>query len=146
MKLLIVVLLLIVPAVVMAQPKATAAARAEAELRAIEETRRQAIKNGDEKTLNSIYADDFTAIAGNGTVINKQQLMAVFRRNDPSTNFTTDEITIRIFGSTALFTGRLTGRKTNGEVVSSSRFSHLFVKRGRKWQCVAGQSTPAAQS
>jgi ketosteroid isomerase-like protein len=123
----------------------SAAKRVEGELRALEDARRLAIKNGDEKTLNAIYADDFSAITGAGTVIDKQQLMAVFRRNDASISFTTDEISVRYFGSTAVFTGRLTGRTGAGEIVSMSRFSHLFVKRHGKWQCVAGQSTPIAR-
>src|SRR5215510_7798335 len=105
------------------------AVRIEAELKQIEETRRQAIKNGDEKTLDQIYADDFSAIAGSGQIVNKQQLLAVFKRNDPSITFTTDEISVRVFGSTALFTGRLTGRSADGQVISSSRFTHVFLKR-----------------
>lgn len=121
---------------------ATDNTKIENELKQIEETRRRAIKDGDEKTLDQIYADDFTAIAGNGQIINKKQLMAVFKRNDPSIAFTTDEITVRTFGNTALFVARLTGRSSNGEVVSSSRFTHVFVKRSGKWKCVSGQSTP----
>jgi ketosteroid isomerase-like protein len=113
----------------------------EQELRKIEELRRQAIKQGDMKTLDAIYADDFTAIAGNGQEINKQKLLEVFKRNDPRVEFTTDEIKVRVFGTTAIFTGRLTGKTKDGEVISASRFSHLFVKRKGKWECVAGQST-----
>ncbi len=117
-------------------------AKVEAELRQIEESRRQAIKDGNEKVLDQIYADDFTAVAGNGQLINKSQLLAVFKRNDPSINFTTDEISVRVFDKTALFVGRLTGRSTRGELVSASRFTHVFVKREGKWRCVAGQATP----
>jgi len=117
-------------------------AKIEAELKQIEETRRQAIKNGDEKTLDQIYADDFSAIAGSGQIVNKQQLLAVFKRNDPSITFTTDEISVRVFGSMVLFVGRLTGRNAQGQVISASRFTHVFLNRDGRWQCVAGQSTP----
>ena len=119
--------------------------KAEQELRALEERRREAIKQGDMKAIDQIYADDFSAIAGSGQVINKEQLMAVFKRNDPSIEFTTDEINVRVFGQTAIFTGRLTGRAPGGEVVSASRFTHFFVKRRGRWQCVAGQSTALAK-
>ena len=114
----------------------------ENELKQLEETRRQAIKQGDEKTLDEIYADDFSAIAGNGQIINKAQLLAVFKRNDPTVAFTTDEISVRVFGDTVIFVGRLTGRAAGGDVVSASRFTHVFVKRAGKWRCIAGQSTP----
>lgn len=114
----------------------------EQQLRAIEEKRREAVKTGDFKTLGDIYAEDFTAIAGNGSVINRETLFGVFRRNDPSVIFTTDEISVRIFGKTAIFSGRLTGKTSAGETVSSGRFTHFFVKRKGKWMCVHGQSTP----
>lgn len=118
--------------------------KAERQLREIEETRRQAIKQGDMKTLEGIYANDFSAIAGSGQIINKELLLAVFKRNDPSVTFTTDEINVRFFGQTAVFTGRLTGKASSGETISASRFTHIFVKRSGRWQCIAGQSTPIA--
>jgi ketosteroid isomerase-like protein len=120
----------------------TTAERAQTELLALEEKRRQAIKEGDARTLDQIYGDDFSAIAGNGQVINKEQLMSVLKRNDPRNNFTTDEIKVRVFGDTAVFTGRLIGRTIDGTVISAARFTHVFVKRSGRWQCVAGQSTP----
>lgn len=113
----------------------------EQELRRIEEARREAIRKGDMKTLAAIYADDFSAIGGNGQILNKQQLFDVFKRNNPEIIFTTDEISVRVFGQTAIFTGRLTGRTADGKPLSASRFTHFFVKRSGRWQCVAGQST-----
>jgi len=121
--------------------KSGPAGKAEQELKQIEEARRQAIAKGDFKSLNEIYADDFSGIIGNGRLINREQLFAIFKNNDPGVTFTTDEISVRLFGETALFTGRLVGKTSDGEVVTASRFSHLFVKRHGKWQCVAGQST-----
>jgi ketosteroid isomerase-like protein len=118
-----------------------AADSVESELLEIEEARRKAIKEHDEKTLNLIYADDFTAITGTAQVVNKQQLMAVFKNVDPAIAFTTDEIAVRVFSDAAVFTGRLTGRNAAGETVSASRFTHVFVKRDGRWQCVAGQAT-----
>lgn len=97
------------------------------------------------KTLDAIYADDFAGIVGTGRIINKEQLMAVFKRNDPSLVFTTDENSIRVFDKRAIFTGRLTGKTVDEETVFSSRFTHIFIKRKGKWQCVAGQSKSIAK-
>jgi ketosteroid isomerase-like protein len=113
----------------------------EQELLALEKSRSQAIKNGDMNLLDRIYADDFIGIAGNGQVIDKSQLLEVFKRNDPQVVFTTDEIKVRVYGRTAIFTGRLIGKAPSGAVVLASRFTHVFVKRSGRWQCVAGQST-----
>lgn len=119
--------------------------KAEQELRQIEQARSEAIKQGDMKTLDSIYADDFSGIVGTGQIINKEQLMAVFKRNDPRIVFATDEINIRVFERTAIFTGLLTGKTVEGQTIFASRFMHIFVKRKGKWQCVAGQSTSIAR-
>ena len=118
--------------------------KAERQLRLIEEDRRKAIKDGDIQTLDRIYAHDFSAIAASGQIITKEQLFTVFRRNDPTLEFTTDEISVRIFGNTAIFRGRLIGKSKDGQVRLASRFTHVFVKRDGRWQCVAGQSTAIA--
>jgi ketosteroid isomerase-like protein len=116
-------------------------AKVEQKLRQIEETRREAIRIGDFKTLDDIYADDFSGIVGNGQIITKEQLFAVFKRNNSEIVFTTDEISVRVYKKTAIFSGRLMGKTPDGKIVSASRFTHFFVKRGRRWQCVYGQST-----
>jgi catechol 2,3-dioxygenase-like lactoylglutathione lyase family enzyme len=113
------------------------------ELRALEERRREAIRQGDRAALEAIYADEFQGVVGNGAVIDKATLLGVLTRPTPGVTFTTTEITVKpVSAGTALFTGRLTGKLADGTVVSDARFTHLFVERGGRWQCVAGQSTP----
>lgn len=129
-----------------ADKQSGAMSKAEEELRELERTRSRAIREGDMKTLDAIYADDFSGIVGTGQVINKEQLLAVFKRNDPSLHFTTDEINIRVFNETAVFTGRLAAITGSGVVAFASRFTHVFVKRDGRWQCVAGQSTVIAKT
>jgi ketosteroid isomerase-like protein len=119
--------------------------RVEEELKRIEELRRKAIKEGDMKTLDGIYADDFAGIVGNGQEITKPQLMEVFKRTNPQVEFTTDEIKVRLLGTAAIFRGRLTGRTADGGVISAARFTHVFARRKGKWVCVAGQSTVIAK-
>jgi ketosteroid isomerase-like protein len=119
-----------------------AAAAVVDELRAIEDARRDAIKRHDFDALARIYAPGFVAVAGNGEVIDRARLFSVFRQTDPALTFTTDEIRVLEFGTTAVFLGRLTARNAAGDVVASSRFSHTFVRDDGQWRCVYGQSTP----
>ena len=113
------------------------------ELRGLEERRRAAIRQGDRASLETIYADDFQGVVGNGQVIDRATLVTVLTRPTPGITFTTTEIVIKpIADGTALFTGRLTGKDASGSVVSDARFTHLFVERAGRWQCIAGQSTP----
>src|SRR6185436_18127597 len=76
-------------------------------------------------------------------VIDRATLLSVLTRPTPGITFTTTEIVIKpIADGTALFTGRLTGKDASGAVVSDARFTHLFVERAGRWQCITGQSTP----
>ena len=118
----------------------------DSELLALEESRRAAIKAQDIATLEKIYAPSFVAVAGNGQLIDRATLFAVFKRNDPSLSFVTDEIRIVAEGDTAVFFGRLTGRTPEGKMAFASRFSHVFVRKHGKWLCIAGQSTPLPAS
>jgi ketosteroid isomerase-like protein len=118
-----------------------AAATTEEDLRAIEETRRDAIARQDFEVLRRIYAPEFVAIAGNGAVIDRDRLFGLFRAVDRSLAFSVDEIRVIDLGDTALFLGRLVAR-SGEKTVSSARFSHTFVRKNGQWQCVYGQSTP----
>jgi len=120
----------------------TSWASTEDELRQIEEQRRAAIQAKDVGTLNRIYAPSFVAIAVNGQLINRAQLFRVFMQADPSLSFKTDEIKVVDHGDTAVFFGRLTASNPAGKIVFATRFSHVFVREGGTWVCIAGQSTP----
>src|ERR1044071_8112804 len=85
---------LAVPSLVFAQ--ASRESQAEAELRRIEEARSQAIKQGDLKTLDGIYADDFNGIVANARVLNKAELFEIFKATDPQ--FVDGEDELRIGG------------------------------------------------
>jgi ketosteroid isomerase-like protein len=112
------------------------------ELIALEGTRREAIRRHDFTRLEQIYDPAFVAVAGNGQIIDRAQLFAVFRQADPAITYATSEPQVHVSGPTAVFIGRLIARSASGDTLSDARFSHVFVKRGREWRCIAGQSTP----
>jgi ketosteroid isomerase-like protein len=114
------------------------------ELQQIEEQRREAIRAKDFATLARIYAPGFVAVAGNGQFVDRDRLFAVFAQTDPAIVFTTDEVRVVERGDSAVFFGRLVARRADGTLVSAGRFSHVFVRDGRGWVCIAGQSTPLA--
>lgn len=120
----------------------TSFADTNADLRAMEEARRAAIKAKDFATLEKIYAPEFLAVAGNGQIIDRATLFKVFGNADPSISFTTDEIRVLDSGDTAVFFGRLTGKTADGKTAFASRFTHVFVRRKGAWVCISGQSTP----
>jgi ketosteroid isomerase-like protein len=114
----------------------------ESELRAIEETRRAAIKARDFGVLEKIYSPGFIAVGGNGQFVDREGLFRLFGQADASLVFTTDEIRVVGDGDTAVFFGRLKASTADGNTLYVSRFSHVFVRRNGQWTCIAGQSTP----
>jgi ketosteroid isomerase-like protein len=106
----------------------------------LEAKRRDAIRKGDVDTLKKIYAEDFQGVVGNGSVIDRAELLSIFASTDPKASFDTDELSIRVYETTAVVTGRLTGSAA-GATTSQSRYVHVYVKRPAGWQCVYGQST-----
>jgi ketosteroid isomerase-like protein len=119
-----------------------ARAGVEDELRAIEEQRREAIRAKDFVRLAQIYAPSFRAVAGNGQIIDREQLFRLFASTDTSLQFKTDEVQVVQQGDTAVFFGRLLAHTGDGKPAFASRFSHVFVRQGGQWVCIAGQSTP----
>jgi ketosteroid isomerase-like protein len=92
--------------------------------------------------LNKLYADDFQGITATGYQVDKARLMEVFKLDDPNTKFTIDEMQARVFENTAVVTGRLTGKSAAGELISQSKFIHVYTRQNGQWRIIAGQGTP----
>jgi acetyl esterase/lipase len=108
----------------------------------IEQKRGAAIVKHDMEFLHKLYADDFRGITATGYEVDKTRLMEVFKLDDPNTKFIIDEMQARVFENTAIITGRLTGRTAAGEIISRSKFIHVYLRRGGQWRIIAGQGTP----
>jgi ketosteroid isomerase-like protein len=120
------------------------AADASEALVALEHRRSEAIAAHDEAFLSGLYADDFRGVTALGIDVDKTTLLGVFARADGATRFTLDDLQARLFGDTAVVTGRLTGRDGAGALVSQSRYMHVYVRRGGRWLLVAGEATELA--
>ena len=118
-----------------------ALADAQSELRALEETRRAAIKSQDFDALGRIYSPDFIAVTAEGKFMTRTELFDVFRKSSATLTFDTDQVRIVTSGNTAVFFGRMVAKMADGKTAFASRFSHVFVKRAGTWVCIAGQST-----
>jgi len=129
------------------EPDTAAWSPAERALLDFEKTRSAAIARHDLDALRRMYAAEFRGVTATGYPVDRERLMEVFQRDDPSTVFTIDEITVRVLGQadTAVFTGRLTTKKRDGgEVLGQYRFLHVYVWREGRWQILYGQGTRLA--
>jgi ketosteroid isomerase-like protein len=90
--------------------------------------------------LDRLYAEDFIGIGPSGTVRTKAQVIADFTSGGLRfQSITTDDVQWRIYGDTAVETGRSTmsGQDKDKVVPRDNRFTRVWVKRRGRWQLVA---------
>jgi ketosteroid isomerase-like protein len=141
------------------QPEGDDAGRrqSEREIRELEAEFSQAVVRGDRAFYNRVLADDFTHTSHSGLFKTRAQWLAESKSSDkPDANPGTthydaldvDDLAVRIYGDTAVVTGRTTpkGRNAKGEPMTGQyRFLRVWVKQRGEWQVVAFQGTRIAQ-
>src|SRR6185503_8985677 len=108
-------------------------------IRKLDDERIQAQIGADAVALNRIYADDFIGIGPSGTVRTKPQVISDFTSGGLKfQSITTDDVEVRVYGNTAVETGRSTmiGQDKNKVVPRDNRFTRVWVKLHGKWQLV----------
>jgi ketosteroid isomerase-like protein len=99
----------------------------------------------DYKYFDQVEAEDFIFTDAAGGVTDKKQDMAGEKDcHKTEGTYDVDEAEVRLYGSTAVVTGRVTITRKNKEdklVTRRSRFTDVFVWRDDRWQLVAGHSS-----
>src|SRR5689334_17260176 len=109
-------------------------------IRQLDQERIQAQIGADRVALDRIYADDFIGIGPSGTVRTKPQVLSDFTSGTLKfQSITTDDVQIRVYGNTAVETGRSTmhGQDKNKTVPVDNRFTRVWVKQSGRWRLVA---------
>jgi hypothetical protein len=94
----------------------------------------------DPIALRRIYADDFLGIGPTGVVRNKAEVIADFTTHALTyQSITTAEVRVRVYGNTAVETGRSTmvGQDRGKDVPHENRFTRVWVMMDGRWQLVA---------
>ncbi|AHG88133.1 hypothetical protein J421_0596 [Gemmatirosa kalamazoonensis] len=120
------------------QPRA--ATSTEQAVRQQDERRIRAQITADTVALRRIYADDFLGIGPTGVVRGKADVIADFTSHALTyQSITTAEVRVRVYGSTAVETGRSTmvGRDRGKAVPRENRFTRVWVMKAGRWQLVA---------
>jgi ketosteroid isomerase-like protein len=115
------------------------------EIRKIERELIEAILRRDSAFLNDILADDLSVITPFGDLASKS-MMANFDEKLVNESIVTDEIKIRIYGETAIMTGRATlkSRYANQDLSGQYRLTRVYFKQ-EIWRIVAYQATRIAE-
>ena len=94
----------------------------------------------DTVALRRIYADDFLGIGPTGVVRTKAEVIADFTSHALTyQSITTAEVRVRVYGNTAVETGRSTmaGQDKGKAVPRDNRFTRVWVLTAGRWQLVA---------
>ena len=109
-------------------------------IRKLDNERIKAQLHADAAVLKRIYADDFIGVGPSGTVRTKPQVISDFKSGDLKfQSITTDDVRVRVYGNTAVETGRSTmdGQDKGKAVPRDTRFTRVWVKQQGRWRLVA---------
>ena len=108
-------------------------------IRRLDNERIQAQIHADATALDRIYAADFVGVGPSGSE-NKPQVISDFTSGDLKfQSITTDDVQVRVYGNTAVETGRSTmiGQDKDQAVPRDTRFTRVWVKQQGRWRLVA---------
>ena len=114
--------------------------KVEEAIRKLDNERIQAQIHADATALDRIYAADFIGVGPSGTVRTKPQVILDFTSGDLKfQSITTDDVQVRVYGNTAVETGRSTmnGQDKGQTVPRDTRFTRVWVKQQGRWRLVA---------
>jgi ketosteroid isomerase-like protein len=129
---------------------------AEREIRGLEDELARAVVHPDRALYDRLLADDFTHTSHSGVFKTKAEWMAEDKFSDKEAPrpgrtsyeaFDVDDLAVRVYGDTAVVTGRSTPKGTDAKgqpIRGRYRFQRVWVKRHGRWQAVAFQGTRIA--
>jgi ketosteroid isomerase-like protein len=111
------------------------------ELERIEEQLATTWRNRDCAGWGALLADDWTVTHIGGNIITKAEALEMCRTGPPIVS-TMDQLAVRVYGSTAIVTGRTTASTTGDRLATVRlRFTDVFVKNQGRWFVVASHAT-----
>lgn len=117
----------------------------EKEIRSLEETWNTAHLQGDHEALDRIWAADLPVVVPEMPVFSKADLLSMWKSVKVSfTKYTTSEMSVRVYESAAVTTGRLhRARDFGGQKRSEDWiFTKFYARLDGKWRVVAYHASP----
>ena len=98
--------------------------------------------------FDRMFVDDYIFILPDCTEVSKAQTIMDLKSGDLKLETAVgDQMRVRVYGDTAVVTGRFTGRgRYKGEAFSTrQRFTSVWIKRQGRWQAITEHATEIAQ-
>ncbi len=122
------------------------AAVAEKQLKKLEREWFDAVVKNDGVALNRIFADDFTSINSDGSIITKAEMVEMMTSGKINPDeIKSEDFKLRLYGTTAIINGRSTYIR-NGKTLGTSTHSEVWAKRAGVWKAVSWVSVPIKSS
>ena len=118
-----------------------------AAIKQLESERNKGLVAGDVAAIDRLYSDDYTS-AVNNTYRSKAEVLADLKSGTLKVSAASnDEIHIRVYGNTAVATGKatLTVHDRSGDTSGQAYFTRVWVKQMGHWQLVANHQSRATQ-
>jgi len=123
-------------------------AQADEEIKALEAKLVNLIVHGDWDEYEKLLVTDYTGIAYNGKLENKEATMSSFRDGPRKIIvLEPEDLRVRTYGETAILQGQLTiwARESGRVGTKIERFTEVFVRRDGQWRLAAEQETPTGK-
>jgi ketosteroid isomerase-like protein len=103
-------------------------------------------QRGDAAFLEGALTDDFVGVGPLGFMLNKQQWVGRYAGGLSYESFTFDEVDVRIYGDTAVVTGRQkqAGGFQGNDVGGEFRTTLVLVERDGRWLLAGWHASPIA--
>jgi ketosteroid isomerase-like protein len=111
---------------------------ASSEVLAAEDARLAAMERGEITTVANYIHPDFSVTSAQGQVSDRATyLERLSKATGPRAHLVHDEVQVRVYGSTAIISGRSRSVVNGVEQPQASRYTHVYVKDGTGWRMVA---------
>ena len=123
-------------------------AKVEQSLIQLEQEWNRALLAKDYNAVDKIMADDWTGVDFRGVTITKAESIEELKAGESENQLVElGEMSVKVFGDTAIVIGSDTEKSTYQGKDSSGRYAWIdvFVNRDGRWQAVASQSTKIAK-
>lgn len=134
-------------ATILLMPEAAMADDSQQQVLKVEHAIGEAVVRRDADFMDRLWGDDFTYTGIRGEVKSKRDVLAEFKSGELRFSLMKfDDVKVRVYGETAVATGRATtkGQSNQGEISGEFRYTRVYVKRNGAWVLVAFQATPLA--
>jgi len=114
-------------------------------LRDIEQGLVRAWMQHDRAFIERVLAPEWSVTQADGTQLTRETVLSTFFDAVTFDSNAIDDVTVQLFGDTAIVRGRtIASGKFSGTPFSARiRFTDVFMKRNGRWQAIASHASPA---